>query len=77
MPAAKAAPLLGRIDVPPEAIATEASMRNGKAYRYSGPTPALMRLPLELLLPGMYGRWGALLARSAGGGVAGSSRPLD
>jgi hypothetical protein len=33
-------------------------MRNGKAYGYFGPTPALMRLPLELLLPGMYGRWG-------------------
>ena len=50
--------LHGRIDVPPEAIATEAFMRNGKAYGYFGPTPALMRLPLELLLPGMYGRWG-------------------
>jgi hypothetical protein len=50
--------LHGRIDVPPEAIATEAFMRNGKAYGYFGPTPALMRLPLELVLPGMYGRWG-------------------
>jgi len=50
--------LHGRIDVPPEAIATEAFMRNGKAYGYFGPTPALMRLPLELLLPGMHGRWG-------------------
>jgi hypothetical protein len=26
--------LHGRIDVPPEAIATEAFMRNGKAYGY-------------------------------------------
>ena len=52
--------LHGRIDVPPEAIATEAFMRNGKAYGYFGPTPALMRLPLEVLLPGMYGRWGAV-----------------
>jgi hypothetical protein len=52
--------LHGRIDVPPDAIATEAFMRNGKAYGYFGPTPALMRLPLELLLPGMYGRWGAV-----------------
>jgi hypothetical protein len=50
--------LHGRIDVPPDAIATEAFMRNGKAYGYFGPTPALMRLPLNLLLPGMYGRWG-------------------
>lgn len=50
--------LHGRIDVPPEAIGGEAFMRQGKAYGYFGPTPALMRLPLELLLPGMYGRWG-------------------
>ncbi len=50
----------GRIDVPPEAIGTEAFMRDGKAYGYFGPTPALMRLPLELLLPGMYGRWGRM-----------------
>jgi hypothetical protein len=52
--------LHGRIDVPPEAIGTEAFMRDGKAYGYFGPTPALMRLPLELLLPGMYGRWGRM-----------------
>ncbi|HMD70643.1 MAG TPA: hypothetical protein VKF41_04835 [Bryobacteraceae bacterium] len=52
--------LHGRIDVPPDAIGTEAFMRNGKAYGYFGPTPALMRLPMELLLPGMYGRWGAV-----------------
>ena len=50
--------LAGRIDVPPQAIGPEAFMRNGKAYGYFGPTPALMRLPLEILLPGMYGRWG-------------------
>lgn len=52
--------LHGRIDVPPEAIGTEAFMRDGKAYGYFGPTPALLRLPLELLLPGMYGRWGVV-----------------
>ena len=52
--------LHGRIDVPPEAIAPEAFMRNGKAYGYFGPTPALARLPLELLLPGMHGRWSRL-----------------
>jgi hypothetical protein len=50
--------LHGRIDVVPESIGPEAFMRDGKAYGYFGPTPALMRLPLELLLPGMYGRWG-------------------
>jgi hypothetical protein len=52
--------LHGRIDVPLEAIAPEAFMRNGKAYGYFGPTPALARLPLELLLPGMHGRWNRL-----------------
>ena len=52
--------LHGRIDVTPEAIGTEAFMRDGKAYGYFGPTPALMRLPLELLFPGMYGRWGRI-----------------
>jgi len=50
--------LHGRIDVVPEAIGTEAFVRNGKSYGYFGPTPALMRMPLEGLLPGMYGRWG-------------------
>jgi hypothetical protein len=50
----------GRIDVPPEAIGNEAFLRNGKAYSYFGPTPALARLPLNLLLPGMYGRWSRL-----------------
>jgi hypothetical protein len=49
--------LHGRIDVSMDAIDGEAFMRNGKAYGYFGPTPALMRLPLQLLLPGMYGRW--------------------
>jgi hypothetical protein len=48
--------LHGRIDVVPDAIGTEAFVRNGKTYGYFGPMPALMRLPLELLLPGMYGR---------------------
>lgn len=52
--------LHGRIDVSPEAIGPEAFMRDGKAYGYFGPTPALARLPLELLLPGMYGRWNCL-----------------
>jgi hypothetical protein len=59
--------LHGRIDVTPESIGTESFERNGKAYGYFGPTPALMRLPLELVMPGMYGRWNCLsmLAASA------------
>jgi hypothetical protein len=49
--------LHGRIDVAKEAIDREAFVRNGKYYGYFGPTPALARLPLNAILPGMYGRW--------------------
>jgi hypothetical protein len=49
--------LHGRIDVVKEAIDREAFVRNGKYYGYFGPTPALARIPLNVLLPGMYGRW--------------------
>jgi hypothetical protein len=52
--------LAGRIDVPLAAIETEAFVRNGKYYGYFGPTPALARIPLNLLFPGMYGRWNRL-----------------
>ena len=52
--------LHGRIDVPPESIESESFEHNGKAYGYFGPTPALFRLPLELVVPGMYGRWNCL-----------------
>jgi hypothetical protein len=57
--------LHGRIDVPAAAIEGEAFTRNGKHYGYFGPTPALFRLPLVLLFPGMNGhwsRWSMLLA---------------
>jgi len=59
--------LHGRIDVPADTLAGEAFMRDGKAYGYFGPTPALMRLPLELALPGMYGRWNRLSMLLASG----------
>ncbi|MEK7996613.1 MAG: hypothetical protein AAB403_22655 [Planctomycetota bacterium] len=49
--------LQGRVDVPPESLGAEALVRNGKYYGYFGPTPALLRLPLNLLLPGFDGRW--------------------
>ena len=49
--------LHGRIDVPLESIFAERFVRNGKFYGYFGPTPALPRIPLNLLFPGMYGRW--------------------
>ncbi len=49
--------LEGRIDVPPEAIGPEAFVHNGKSYGYFGPTPALARLPLQVFMPAMYGRW--------------------
>ena len=49
--------LEGRIDVPPDAIGPEAFVHDGKSYGYFGPTPALARLPLEVFMPAMYGRW--------------------
>ncbi len=49
--------LEGRIDVPPEAIGPEAFVHNGKSYGYFGPTPALARLPLQVFMPAMHGRW--------------------
>jgi hypothetical protein len=52
--------LEGRIDVPPEAIQQEAFVKNGKYSGYFGPTPALARIPLNLLMPSMYGRWNRL-----------------
>jgi len=53
--------LHGRIDVTPEAIGTEAFIHNGKSHGYFGPTPAIARLPLNLLLPGMAGHWNRVL----------------
>lgn len=59
--------LAGRIDVAPEAIGDEAFVRNGKSYGYFGPTPALFRMPLVILFPGMNGLWSrwSMLAGSA------------
>jgi hypothetical protein len=49
--------LEGRVDVAADAIGDEAFVRGGKSYGYFGPTPALARLPLQLLVPAMHGRW--------------------
>jgi hypothetical protein len=49
--------LHGRIDVEPAAIGSEAYVRHGRSYGYFGPTPALARIPAEILLPDMHGRW--------------------
>ncbi len=58
---AQAASLLhGRIDVPPEALGAEAFVHNGKSYGYFGPTPALVRLPLNVLIPGLARHWNRL-----------------
>jgi hypothetical protein len=43
--------LQGRLDVPPEAIGVEAFVHEGKYYGYFGITPALLRLPLALVVP--------------------------
>ncbi len=58
---AQAASLLhGRVDVPPEALGAEAFVHNGKSYGYFGPTPALARLPLNVLIPGLARHWNRL-----------------
>ncbi len=49
--------LQGRFDVPPEAIGDEAFLIDGRAYGYFGPTPAILRLPLNRLFPTMRGHW--------------------
>lgn len=49
--------LAGRIDVPADCIGPEAFVHGGKSYGYFGPTPALLRIPLELLMPTMHGHW--------------------
>jgi len=43
--------LQGRLDVPPEAIGSEAFIIDGKYYGYYGITPALIRIPLLKLFP--------------------------
>ena len=40
--------LQGRLDVPPQALDGEAFIFEGKVYGYFGPTPALLRIPLNL-----------------------------
>ena len=52
--------LQGRVDVEPDAIRYEAFQRDGKAYGYFGPTPALLRMPLVLLFPSLAGHWSRL-----------------
>src|ERR1051326_2202440 len=47
----------GRIDVPLQSILAERFQRDGKYYGYFGPTPALPRMVLNLIMPDMYGRW--------------------
>lgn len=47
----------GRLDVPEEAIAGEAFIRDGKDYGYFGMTPALFRIPLNAWWPDKAQRW--------------------
>jgi hypothetical protein len=53
--------LNGRLDVPPEAIGFEAFVYKGKYYGYFGIVPALLRLPVLGLFPGMEGRCNRVL----------------
>jgi hypothetical protein len=57
--------LHGRLDVTRAAIGMEAFVRAGKHYGYFGATPALFRIPLNLLFPQCWGLW-ARLSMTAG-----------
>lgn len=50
----------GRWDVPNEAIWPEEYHRDGKSYGYYGFMPALPRMMLNRLFPGMWGSWSRL-----------------
>ncbi len=49
--------LAGRWDVPPQAIAFEAFIHDGKFYGYFGFIPALAHVPLNSAAPSMWGCW--------------------
>lgn len=57
--------LHGRFDVPPQTIGPEAFLIGGRTYGYFGPTPALLRIPLDFLFPSMWGRWTRLVMLAA------------
>ncbi|MDP6979279.1 MAG: hypothetical protein QF570_11860 [Myxococcota bacterium] len=52
--------LRGSAEVDPDAIRWEAFVVDGRAYMYFGPWPALLRLPLVLIAPGLAGEWARL-----------------
>lgn len=55
----------GRLDVPPDAMGSEAFVFQGKTYGYFGIAPALLRLPLIIASDGMDGLWSRLMMLSA------------
>ncbi len=50
--------LAGRLDVPCDAIGTEAWIVGERCYGYFGATPALVRIPLNWLAPRFRDHWG-------------------
>ena len=58
--------LRGNVDVDTEAIGHEAMVVNGKTRMYFGPFPAFLRIPLNLVYPGGYGKWSRLSGFCAG-----------
>ncbi len=44
-------------EIPPGSLGIEAFVIDGKSYEYYGPFPAILRMPLMWLFPGMDGRW--------------------
>ena len=49
--------LEGRVDVDPYHIGREAFLFGDRTYGYFGVTPALLRMPLHALVPGLWGHW--------------------
>jgi hypothetical protein len=58
--------LRGNVDVDAEAIEHEAMIVNDHVRMYFGPFPAFLRIPLNLVYPGGYGRWSRISGFSAG-----------
>lgn len=57
--------LHGRLDVSRGSIGSEAFLHNGRYYGYFGPTPALPRVVLNILYPGLFGQWSRLSLMAA------------
>lgn len=56
----------GRVDVDPYHVGNEAFVVDEVAYGYFGITPSLLRMPLHVLFPSMWGQWSRVFMVLAG-----------